>query len=208
MSLLRSIFGPSKAEIWSQVAADIGGEYRDGGWFTKDAVVYRHGEWQIVLDTYTTSSGSGSNRSSRTYTRMRAPFVNQDGLHFKIYREGLFSPLGRWLGMQDLVIGHPTFDQRYVIKGNDEHQIRRLLDDDELRRLFEYQPEIEIEIRDDEGWFGADFPDGCDQLYFACYGVIRDPSVLEDLFTLFARLLERLVAIDSAYETDPGVQLV
>ena len=32
---------------------------------------------------------------------MRAPFVNKDGFQFEIYREGLFSAMGKALGMQD-----------------------------------------------------------------------------------------------------------
>ena len=207
MGLLKSIFGPSKEEIWSQVAADIGGRYEDGGWFSGDGVRYQHGEWEIVLDTYTTSSGTGSNRTTRTYTRMRAPFVNKDNLWFKIYREGLFSPLGRWLGMQDISVGHPVFDQNFVIKANDEHQVRRLLDDHYLRDLFERHYDIEIEVHDDEGWFGDRFPEGCDQLYFSTRGVITDANELRNLFELFTCTLERLVAIDSAYETDPQVHL-
>lgn len=31
MGLLRSTFGPSKREIWSQIAREIGAEYREGG---------------------------------------------------------------------------------------------------------------------------------------------------------------------------------
>jgi hypothetical protein len=105
MSLLRSIFGPSKDEIWSSIAKDIGGKYIDGGFWKKDVLRYRHRDWEILLDTYTQSSGSGSNHSSTTYTRMRAPFVNKDGLYFKIYRKGIFSSIGRFFGMQDLEIG-------------------------------------------------------------------------------------------------------
>ena len=101
MSFLRSVFGPSKDEIWSQIAADIGGDFIDGGFWGRDALVYEHGEWTIVLDTYTVSTG----KSSTTFTRMRAPFVNRDGRYFKIYREGFFSGMGRFFGMQDVEIG-------------------------------------------------------------------------------------------------------
>lgn len=31
MGILRSIFGPAKDEIWSQIARDIGGEFIEGG---------------------------------------------------------------------------------------------------------------------------------------------------------------------------------
>ena len=80
MSLLRSIFGPSKDEIWSQISNDIGGEFIDGGFWGKDVLVYKHGQWQILLDTYTVSSSTGNTTTTTTYTRMRAPFVNKGSL--------------------------------------------------------------------------------------------------------------------------------
>jgi len=86
MGLLRSVFGPSQNEIWGQIAADIGGDYIDKGFWSTNELRYRHGEWELLLDTYTVSNG----KSSTTYTRLRAPFVNKDGLYFKIYREGRF----------------------------------------------------------------------------------------------------------------------
>ena len=120
MGLLRSIFGPSKDEIWSQIAADVGGEYVNDGFWKSGVLRYQHGEWECLLDTYTVSSG---NNQHTTYTRMRAPFVNKDGLYFKIYREGLFSGMGRFFGMQDLTIGDSYFDDNFVIKGNDHETL-------------------------------------------------------------------------------------
>jgi hypothetical protein len=201
--MLRGLFGPSKAEIWSQMAADIGADYIEGGWFKGDGVVYQHGEWKLVLDTYTVQS----NNSSTTYTRLRAPFVNKDGLYFKIYREGVFSSVGKFFGMQDLEIGDPFFDDSFVIKGNNQQQLIRLLSDEQLKNLMHDQSRISLEIRDDEGWFGADFAEGVDELYFCRVGVMRDVAELKALFELVSHTLTRLVQIDSAYENDPNVDL-
>lgn len=33
MGILRSAFGPSKDEIWTQIATDIGGEFIEGGFW-------------------------------------------------------------------------------------------------------------------------------------------------------------------------------
>ncbi len=207
MGILRSIFGPAKGEIWSQIAGDIGGEFIEGGFWGKDVLVYRHGEWQILLDTYTVTTSTGKTTSSTTYTRMRAPFVNKDGLYFKIYRQGIFSSIGKFFGMQDLEIGDPFFDDQFVIKGNSADKIELLLSDEKIKGLIRQQPQIHLEIRDDEGWFGAAFPDGVDELYFQCVGVIKETELLKSLFELFSTTLMRLVQIDSAYENDPQVKL-
>jgi hypothetical protein len=179
--MLRGLFGPSKAEIWSQIAADIGADYIEGGWFKGNGVVYQHGEWKLVLDTYTTSDGDNS---STTYTRLRAPFVNKDGLYFKIYRTSFFSSVGKFFGMEDIEIGDPFFDDSFIIKGNNQQQLIRLLSDPQLKHLMHEQSRIHLEIR-----------------------VMRDVNELKALFELFTHTLTRLVQIDSAYEDDPNVEL-
>lgn len=202
MGILKSIFGPSKNEIWSQIAADMGEEFIEGGFLKgSPALVYKHGEWQIRLDTYTKDSGN----SNRTYTRVRAPFINKDELYFKIYREGFFSDIGKFLGMQDIKTGDPFFDEQFIIKSNNRKKLKLFLADPKMKELIQGQPKIHLEIRDDEGWFGADFPEGVDELYFECVGVIEETERLKSLFDLFSVSLMRLVQIDSAYEDDPKV---
>ncbi len=46
----RSIFRPSKSEIWAQIAADIGGDFIDGGFWKRAILRYEHEEWRVVLD--------------------------------------------------------------------------------------------------------------------------------------------------------------
>ena len=203
MSKRKSIFGSSKDEIWTQIAADIGGEFIEGGFWGTDVLIYKHGEWQILLDTYVVSTGT----SSHTVTRMRAPFINKDGLYFKISREGFFSSIGKFFGIQDIEIGDPFFDKQFVIKGNNPEKIKLLLADGRIKELCQSQPRIHLSIKDDEGWFGTDFPEGVDELYFECVGVIKETERLKALFGLFCLVLQRLVQIDSAYEDDPQVTL-
>ena len=203
MGFLREVFGPSKEEIWSNLCYEIGGEYIDGGFWKGDKVEAKAGQWTIVLDTYTVSTG----KTSTTYTRMRAPFVNADDFYFKIYREGVFSGLGTLLGMQDINIGYEDFDSNFVIKSNDEEKVAQLLSKDEIRRLIDAQPSISLEIKNDEGFFGPYFPEGVDELYFQVPGVLKDLEVLKALYHLFAEVLTQLCYIGSAYENAPDVTL-
>ena len=129
MSKRRSILGPSKDEIWTQIATDIGGEFIEGGFWDNNVVVYKHGEWQIVLDTCTVTTYTGGPTMATTYTRMRAPFINKDGLYFKISREGFFSSIGKLFGMRDIEIGDSFFDNQFEIKGNNPEKIKLLLAD-------------------------------------------------------------------------------
>jgi hypothetical protein len=203
MGVLRSMFGPSQNEIWRQLSEQIGAKFVAGGFLHGDKVVARVKDWTLTLDTYTVSTG----KSSATFTRMRAPFVNADGFRFTVYRHGIFSELGKKLGMQDVEVGVPDFDRDFVIKGSDEARLRALFMDAKVRELIAAQPHIRLEVVNDEGWFGAQFPEGVDELRFQIGGVLKDLAQLKLLFELFAAVLNRLCAMGSAYARDPQVEL-
>jgi hypothetical protein len=199
MSLLRQLFGPSREEIWRELARQIDAEYVEGGLWKGDKVEARVGPWVITLDTYTVSTG----KSQVTYTRLRAPYVNRDNFRFHIYRAGFFSNLGKAMGMQDIQVGDAHLDEQFIIKSEDEGQVRALFANDRLKELLHGQPSVSLMVKDDEGWFGAHFPEGVDELHFQVVGVIKDVDRLRALFDLFAETLQQLCHIGSAYETDP-----
>jgi hypothetical protein len=62
-------------------------------------------------------------------------------------------------------------------------------------------------VKDDEGWFGPEFPPDADELSFVVPGIIKDEERLKQLFELFAETLEQLCRIGSAYGTAPQVKL-
>jgi len=109
-------FGPSKDEVWRQLSQEIGAEFVEGGLWKGNKVQAHVKPWTITLDTYTVSTG----KSSVTYTRMRAPYVNPEGFRFTIYRKSIFSDLGKFLGMQDIEVSDPDFDEAFIIKGGTE----------------------------------------------------------------------------------------
>jgi hypothetical protein len=203
MSRLRDLFGPSKKEVWQSLSAQIDGRYFDPGFWHGDRVEAEHGEWVITLDTYTVSTG----KVTTVFTRIRAPYVNPEGFRFTIYREGVFSDIAKWLGMQDVEIGLPNFDNAFVIKGTDETRLRRLFANDRIRQLVESQPDILLTVKDDEGCFRQKFPDGVDELYFAVHGVIKDVERLERLYELFAATLDQLCELGAAYRHPPGIKI-
>ena len=118
--MLRRWFGPSKAEIWRNLSAEIGASYVAGGFMRPDRVEASHGRWTVTLDTYAVSTG----RTVIVYTRMRAPYVNPGGFRFTIYRRGVFSNIAKFLGMQDVEVGDDEFDRDFIIKGTDEAKLR------------------------------------------------------------------------------------
>jgi hypothetical protein len=134
---------------------------------------------------------------------------NPDGFQFTSYRRGLFSDIGKWLGMQDVAVGEAQFDEDFIIKGNDDGKLRRLLADAKLRELISGQPTIHFCVKDDENrfWGGRNFPPDVDELYFQVTGVIKDVDRLKLLYGLFSETLDELCRMGAAHEKNPGVML-
>src|SRR6478672_8710443 len=137
--MMRKLFGPSKEEIWSLLAQQIGADFKQGeGWTGRARVDAQVGQWVVTLDTFTVSTG----KSTVTFTRMRAPFVNRDGFRFTITRAGILSHLAEMLGFQDVRIGDAAFDEAFVIKTSDEPRVRTFLADADLRAKLALQPTL------------------------------------------------------------------
>jgi len=203
MGRLRSLFGPSKDEIWRQLACEIRADYDASDKWRGSKVRAHHKEWTITLDTHTVSAG----KTATTYTRLRAPYVNADGFQFTIYRRGIFSNMAKFLGMQDVSVGDPKFDDAFIIQGTSRERLSAFFSNPRIRSLIMRQDRIHLQVRDDEGWFGNEFPKGVDELYFTYAGVIKDVDRLKELYELFAESLDQLCRIGSAYQKDPGVKL-
>src|SRR5271165_4603234 len=128
-------FGPCKNEVWRQLSQETGAEIVKSGFWRGKKLQSHVGPWTISLDTWTDGEGP-------TYTRMRAPFINPEGFRFTIYRKGPFSALGKLLGMQDIEVGDPEFDDAFIIKGNDEGKVCAIFANRKIRQMIQDQPKI------------------------------------------------------------------
>lgn len=139
---------------------------------------------------------------------MRAPYLTADGFHFTVYREGIFSEIGKWFGMQDVTVGYEDVDRDFIIKGNDEARLCQLFSNQKIRDLIAAQPEIHFSVEDDDGniWTKM-FPAGVDELKFQVAGVINDLDRLKLLYELFAETLDELCRMGSAVDKTPPVEL-
>jgi hypothetical protein len=197
-------FGPSKDEVWRQLSQEIGAEFVEGSfWASTGSKVQAHvGPWTVTLDV-----GRSDEDGKSLVTRLRAPYVNPEGFRFTVYRKGDFSELGKLLGMQDIEVGDPDFDETFIIKGTDEFKVRDLFANPQIRQMIQAQPLVRLDVKDSEGWFGPKFPEDVDELHFQVLGVIKDKELLKGMINLFAAVLGQLCRIGSAYKQEPGVML-
>jgi hypothetical protein len=197
------LFGPSRKDVWRKLSEEIQAQYVPGGFWKGDKVVAEHGEWTLTLDTYTVSTG----KVTVVYTRMRAPYVNPGEFRFTVYRKSVFSGIAKFFGMQDVEIGDAPFDDGFIIQATNESRVRELLANPRLRELISRHKDIQLSVKDDEGWFGATFPDGVDELHFVVAGVIKDIDRLKLIFDLFAETLDQLTRMGAADARPARVEL-
>lgn len=205
----RQIILPTRQVTWQQLAKEIGGNFESGNNYSCGIVRYNSGDWAITLDAiiHHHSSSHGSSRRKHIVTHMRAPFVNKHGLYFKVTRVGSLTGILKRMGMQDITVSNPAFDQDYLVKGNDLSKIKTIFSDPELQNLIWRQFNFHFEIRKSEDITGKGQSNAVDELYFESYGQIKDDMQLRSLFDMFTLTLEKLVQIGSADARGPHAGL-
>ena len=187
----------SREEFCARVDAAVAGYLRGA------PARVRYKKWCVTLDTNVVPAGA----AAAVVTRMRAPYTSRGAFRFKLQRRDLLDALARRIGIHTSETGQTEFDREFVVRSGDDARVRSLFEDQAIRRLIQSQPAVNLEARGDDGPFGATLPEGVDELVLRAPGFVTDAARLRKLFALFALILDRLCAMDSAREDEPGVSL-
>ncbi len=196
---------PPEPEVsWPELAEELGGEYEEGPWYHQHLIHVPHRHWTITLDTYVSTTVDQSEHEDHVvYTRVRAPYVTRDRFRLRVHREGFWSKIGKLLGMQDIEVGHGTFDEKFVVKSNREDLVVQFFDDERIRQLLLEHPTIYLEVGDAEGRFRKEHKGPVYEVYHRERGVASDKAYLKALHELFVHALDRLDELESAWEEGP-----
>jgi hypothetical protein len=189
--------GESWEEFCARVDAAVAGYLRGA------AARVRYKNWCVTLDTNVVPAGA----AAAVVTRMRAPYTSRGSFRFKLQRRDLLDALARRIGIHTSETGQTDFDREFVVRSEDDARVRSLFEDPAIRGLIQSQPAINLEARGGDGPFGATLPEGVDELVLRAPGFVTDAARLRRLFALFALILDRLCAMDSACADEPGVSL-
>ncbi|MGD8276627.1 MAG: hypothetical protein PVH00_01315 [Gemmatimonadota bacterium] len=192
---------PSKNDAWTALA-----ERRSGTPVTDrkgrvKQVRFRLDTFELVLDSYTVSTGN----SSQTYTRIRSLFNVREEFRFRMYRASLFSELGKFFGMQDIEVGHPKLDPDFVIKADSPGKIQSMLLQSDIADALMTLGTGRFESRPFKRR-GVDTTN-VRELRYALPGVLREAAKLDALIDLMEESLEHLVRNGSAWTEPPDVAL-
>ena len=183
------MFRGYRDEVWAALQRAMN---EDGAWDGR-AVRVRHPPFVVTIDVNAQLAGY----ASELETRLRAAFPNPRKLRFRMVRQAWKSRLAQYLGLHDVEVGDPTFDAAFWIRAHDAEAVRRLLSGPELRSSLADSPAWLVEVRDDDGWFGLEFPAGVDMLLLEAPGRVTDAEAIGTMYDAMARLLDALAEQDA-----------
>jgi hypothetical protein len=183
------LFGASRKESWESFAKEMNGEVIKLGKLKGDGVLVPYKTFEILLDTYTVSTGN----AAITYTRLRTTFINPRAIDFKIYHKSFFSQFGKMLGMQDIEIGDMAFDHDFIIKGNATGEIVKLFNRSRIKQHILAEPKLTLQIKHKNEWLQKPLKENESIIEYQSVGVIKDNPRLINLCELFKDILDALV---------------
>lgn len=126
------IKGSTEDEIWQQISEEFA-KNPDPLEYT---AVIEHGNHRIVLDI-DIDLGGGFESGYET-TSLTAHLPTTTDFRFAIHKEHFTDEIGKFFGMQDVLIGYEEFDKNVVIKTNDERKVKELFVDPSVRSAFQH----------------------------------------------------------------------
>lgn len=169
----------------------IGGDMVFGKWGSGPFLVLKYKGFELVYDYYVVSTG----QSAVTYSRMRTLMRCHNAFELKVSKEGVFAKLGKILGAQDIQIGDEFFDEKYMIKSNDEVLASRLLNNHEIKSRFNFNHNFNLHFVKKDS-LGLKAFEGQKGLGFYSTHLIKHQIELENLIELFKYIIDELLEMD------------
>ena len=169
------ITGTNEDEVWQQIETDLN---QQEGLLRYRAVIHQQNK-TIHLDI-DIDLGGGFEGGYAT-TIFSAPITNRSGFRFAVHEESFFDDLGKLLGMQDVEVGYPDFDDKLIVKTNDDSRVRTIFTDDYLRETLLTLADFTFEVVLPDG--DADTDDS--RLELIIEEGITDPVRLRQLYRAF-----------------------
>lgn len=175
------ITGESEDEVWKIIADQLNSK-EDNLDYTAQFSTTNH---CVTLDIDIHPDRGEENE--KPVTSFSAELPDETSFRFKIEKQGLKHEIGKLFGMQDVIIGHPEFDKKYLIQSNDVVKVKEVLSDPEVSDELLKHPVLDFKIRERKIGDNKEIVLG---LYLE--GGITEPETLKSIFQPFKILLNYL----------------
>lgn len=96
------------------------------GFFTSAMPQFMGDYGNVRLDIRSERRSSG--KHTHYYTVINIYLRGANEFQVKVVKQGLLQKIGKALGMQDIITGNEEFDQKFILKSNDEERARQIFD--------------------------------------------------------------------------------
>ncbi|MCW3114498.1 MAG: hypothetical protein JWR18_2894 [Segetibacter sp.] len=125
--------------------------------------------------------------NDKPVTSFSAELPDETDFRFKIERQGLKQQIGKIFGMQDVIIGQPEFDKKFLIQSNDEAKVKEILSGDDVSSELLKHPVVDFKIRERKIGTTKEIV-----LSLELEGGIEEPQTLKQVFQAFKTVLNSL----------------
>ena len=187
----------SNSTILKQFAEEMNGKFIERSYHNSAKATLKHLDWNVTFDNYTEYKTAGGKTFEQIYARVVSPIKSNDNFRFEIYRKNILSSIAKIFGAQDVEIGNPEFDKKFIIKTNNEFKLKAFLRNKDLRVHIENYDKINLQISDREGIWGPKLAVKEFELSFFIEEPINDIQKLKSIYSLFIEMLKQLKEINS-----------
>ena len=167
---------------WRVAAHEVGGEYGVVQGSALPRIQVRDPSGIIAVEAIRSDAGS--------MTRARALFHSDERLSLSVSDEGVLSGFFKKLGfVQDIEIGHDTFDPRFVAKGFPASRVREVLAAP-VADLLVRQPFVDLRVSRSATYFAL--PPGVAEIRLRRSKIVKKPKELVGMVEIIRALLPRL----------------
>jgi hypothetical protein len=124
------ITGHADDKVWKEIGLDLSKEENQ---FEYDIIIDKN-HHQVSLDIEIDMGGGfDSGYSSTVFTAQ----LNEIDFKFAVHEEHFIDEIGKFFGMEDIVIGYAELDKHLIIKTNDAEKMKFLFSNPKARAVFE-----------------------------------------------------------------------
>ncbi|WP_347159735.1 hypothetical protein [Pontibacter chitinilyticus] len=142
---MKEFTGNTEAEVWQQVAADMAAQK---GVLRYTAMLTQQGR-QMLFDLDIDLGGGFESGISTTTFKAAVPA--QIPLRFHLYEQDLLHEIGKVLGMEDVKLGYPEFDDAFIVQTNQPETLKKIFANEETRRILRKHSSasLKLDVEDD-----------------------------------------------------------
>ncbi len=180
MEIEKIINSENPDEIWKQIDEDL----KTNEFSYSIIINYQNSKifFNIEVDP-----GGGFEGGFQT-TTFRSQVEHAGDFKFAIHHQGFLDEIGKFFGMQDIETGYPEFDEKVVVKSNDEEKVKSFFSEAQVRAAFKDLSDFTFHITKhhiDETENQADF------LELNIEEAVVDITILRSLFNAFCSVLAK-----------------